>query len=45
MDLPLGSIEMLADPFRQEDIECRIELTLFFGRLPPMGDSDGERCS
>jgi hypothetical protein len=29
---------MLANPFRQEDIECRMKLTLFFGRLPPYGD-------
>jgi len=36
---------MLADPFRQEPIDCRIILTLLFGRLPLDGDSEIERSA
>jgi hypothetical protein len=39
------AVEMQADQFRQEEFEYRVKPTLFFGRLSPLSDSDGERGS
>jgi hypothetical protein len=36
---------MLTDHFRQEDIEYRFKVTLFFVRLPPSGDSEFKRVA
>jgi hypothetical protein len=36
-------IEVLANQFGQEVIECRVESTLFFGRLPSMNDGSEGR--
>jgi len=38
-------LEVLANCLGQEEIDHGLHLTLFFGRLPPYGDGDGNGLS